>query len=111
LYFSKRIRWNKLSEHTHVRGSFCQSSLSLVFTFNIRERSVTFRKPGHPDALTGSNHSAAAVGSTSNSRGPLHPQQGSAPPWRTHGDKNELLTFSGKPLWFNCYSHCSFPWY
>jgi len=107
LYFSKRLRGDKRSEHTHVQGSFCQLSLSLVFTCNIRERSVTFRKPGRPDALTGSNHSGAVVGSTSNSRGPLHPQQGSAPPWRSHGDKNELI-FSGKPLLFNSCSHCSF---
>lgn len=81
-----------------------------MFTRNIRERSVTFRKPGRPDALTGTNHSGAAVGSSSNSRGVVHPHQDSAVPWRTHGDTNELIV-SGKPMLFNSSTHCSFPCY
>ncbi|XP_069676283.1 metabotropic glutamate receptor 1-like [Periplaneta americana] len=67
-----------------------KSSNSYSSTESPRDRSVTFRKPGRSYALTGSNHSAAAVGSSSNnsnSRGP-------ATAWRTHGETSELV-FTG----------------
>jgi hypothetical protein len=93
--------------------------LSLVHFFlfagNIRDRSVPFRKPGRPDALTGSNHSTAAVGSSSNNSnsrgGQVHNlQQGSAMSWRAHSDKNELI-YTGKSLYFDSSSQLAWKYH
>jgi hypothetical protein len=70
-----------------------------LFSGNIRDRSITFRKPGRPEAVTGSNHSTAANGS-----GQPHPQQGSAISWRTHSDTRELI-YKGRSLSFS-WSRC-----